>query len=89
MTHIYLNKQPPFPERDTWFFKKEQNYGTGLKRRLLSQTWVCLPDLQQNQSTDMGLGEGKDSVYGRAKQGEWVAHAQKTWTTWRLSGKGF
>ena len=89
MTHVYLNKQPPFPERDTWFFKKEQNYGKCLKRRLLSQTWVCLPDLQQNQSIDMGLGEGKDTVYCRAKQGEWVAHAQKAWTPCLLSGKGF
>ena len=81
MTHIYLNKQPPFPQRALDLKKKkkkEQNYGTGLKRWLLSQTWVCLPDLQQNQSTDMGLGEGKDSVYCRAKQGEWVVHAQKT-----------
>lgn len=33
-------------------------------------TWVCLPDLQQNQPTDMGLGDGKDSVYCRAKQVE-------------------
>ena len=45
MTHIYLNKQPPFPQRALDLKKKkEQNYGTGLKRWLLSHTWVCLPD---------------------------------------------
>ena len=88
--YTWINSHP-FPKEtlDLKKKKKEQNYGTGLKRRLLSQTWVCLPDLQQNQSIDMGLGEGKDTVYCRAKQGEWVAHAQKAWTPCLLSGKGF
>ena len=54
---------------------------------LPNQTWVCYP-IKANLLTP-GCGEGKYSVYCRAKQGEQAAHAQKTHTPEHFQGRVF
>ena len=61
---------------------------------LLNQTWVCLPNAQQSQSTDTELWWRKVwhlwwGTQSGTKQGEWAAHPQKTQTPWWLLGNGF
>ena len=68
--------------------------GWGLKDNSQSQPFTklnvsLLASSKANLLTP-GCGEGKYSIYLQgAKQGEWAAHARKTWTPPWLSGKRF
>ena len=61
-----------------------------IKVKLLpNQIWVHSPIHSKANLLTPVCGDGKCSVYCKAMQGVWTANAQKTWTPWWFSGKGF
>ena len=52
-----------------------------LTHMLPNQTWVHSPCWNKASLLTPGCGEGKCSIYCKAKQGAWATNAQKAWTS--------